>query len=124
MKNKKTTFDKLYNKERKRKKNKIKIKFMQKNYIKKIKKIIIKEIKRSFYQKDIFFINVKIEDLKKVDLACENILCLIDKETNHLYFQNFTYKQHADSFYIYSVKDMNEMFENFYKIKQEEEVKK
>ncbi len=124
MKNKKTTFDKLYNKERKRKKNKIKIKFIQKNYIKKIKKIIIKEIKRSFYQKDIFFINVKIEDLKKVDLACEDILCLIDKETNHLYFQSFAYIQHSNSFDIYSVKDMNEIFENFYKIKQEEEVKK
>lgn len=38
MENKKTVFDKLYNKERKRKKNKIKIEIMRKNYIRKIKK--------------------------------------------------------------------------------------
>lgn len=55
MKNKKTTFDKLYNKERKRKKNKIKIKFMQKNYIKKNKKDNYKGNKKKFLSKRYFF---------------------------------------------------------------------
>lgn len=139
MGNKKTTFDKLYNRERKRKKNKIKIKimnyikkikekenqikikFMGKSYMKKMKKIVIKEIKRSVYQKEYFFINVEKDDLKKVDLALGNILYLIEEEINNLYFQNFAYKEYSNSFSVYSTRNMNKIFEDFYKIKQEKE---
>ena len=53
-----------------------------------------------------------------------DILYLIDEETNNLYYLNFTYKQkNKGSFDVYSVKDMNIIFENFYKMKQKEEVK-
>lgn len=65
MKNKKTTFDKLYNKERKRKKNKIKIKFMQKNYIKKIKKDNYKGNKKKFLSKRYFFYQCENRRFKK-----------------------------------------------------------